>query len=142
MTITKATLTLQVLLAAAVMAQVDRAVMTAADLKAVPVNAPDHVLSYGQEPSQYGELRLPAGRGPHPLVILVDGGCFLKEYADARSIGAMADALKREGIATWSIEYRRLPEPRSGWPGTYRDVGAGVDYVRKLAPRYRLDTRA
>jgi len=121
--------------------QVEPALMTAADLLSLPVKAPDRVLSYGREPSQYGELRLPAGRGPHPVVVLVHGGCFRKEYADARSIGAIADALKGEGIATWSIEYRRLSEPGSGWPGTYRDVGAGVDYLRRLAPRYGLDLR-
>ena len=113
--------------------------MTAADLLALPVEAPDRLLAYGREASQYGELRLPHGRDPHPLVVLVHGGCFRHEFADARSIGAMADALKREGIATWSLEYRRLKELGAGWPGTYRDVGAGVDYVRELATRYRLD---
>ena len=121
--------------------QVEPALMTAADLLSLPVKEPDRVLFYGRESSQYGELRLPAGRGPHPVVVLVHGGCFRKDYADARSIGAIADALKGEGIATWSIEYRRLSEPGSGWPGTYRDVGAGVDYLRRLVPRYGLDLR-
>lgn len=129
------------LLLPSLLSQGDHTVMTAADLMSLPVEAPDRVLPYGREPSQYGELRLPAGRGPHPVVVLVHGGCFRKDYADARSIGAMADALTREGMATWSIEYRRLSEPGGGWPGTYRDVATGVDYVRHLAPRYRLDLR-
>ena len=43
----------------------------------------------------------------------------------------MADALKADGIATWNIEYRRLGEPGSGWPGTYLDVGRAVDHVRE-----------
>jgi acetyl esterase/lipase len=139
MQIIKPTLTLLALLLPPALFQVDPAVMTARDLMALPVKAPDRVLPYGHEPSQYGELRLPTSRGPHPVVVLVHGGCFRQEYAGASSIGAMADALKREGIATWSIEYRRLSEPGGGWPGTYRDVGAGVDYIRQLAPRYRLD---
>lgn len=132
-------LALLALLVPFVFFQPDTPVMTARDLIALPVKAPDHVLRYGPAPSQYGELRLPAGHGPHPLVVLVHGGCFRADFADARSIGAMADALTREGIATWSIEYRRLGEPGGGWPGTYLDVGAGVDYVRQLVPRYRLD---
>jgi acetyl esterase/lipase len=137
----KSTLIPLALLLPTVLSHGDQAVMTAADLMSLPVKAPDRVLHYGDEPSQYGELRLPAGRGPHPVVVLVHGGCFRKDYPGANSIGAMADALKREGIATWSIEYRRLSEPGGGWPGTYRDVGTGVDYLRQLAPRYRLDLR-
>ena len=113
--------------------------MTPQDLMALPVNAPDHVLRYGAEPSQHGELRIPAGSGPHPVVVLVHGGCFRKEFADAKSIGAMADALTSLGIATWSLEYRRLPEPGSGWPGTYLDIATGVDHLVSLAPRYKLD---
>lgn len=122
-----------------VLFQGEPAVMTARDLMALPVKPPDHILKYGRETSQYGELRVPAGRGPHPVVVLVHGGCFRKDFADASSIGAMADALKLEGIATWSLEYRRLLEPGGGWPGTYQDVGAGVDHLRQLAPRYGLD---
>ena len=132
-------LILMVLFVTPVLSQGDHAVMTAADLMSLPVKAPDHVLHYGDESSQYGELRLPARGGPYPVVVLVHGGCFRKDYASTDSIGALADALKREGIATWSIEYRRLSEPGGGWPGTYRDVGNGIDYLRQLAPQYRID---
>ena len=92
--------------------------MTADDLGSLPSRAPDRRIVYGSEASHYGELRLPAGAGPHPLVILIHGGCFKAEYATAQYFGAMADALKADGIATWNIEYRRLGEPGSGWPGT------------------------
>ena len=51
----------------------------------------------------------------------------------------MADALRTEGIATWNIEYRRLGEPGSGWPGTYLDVGQAIDHVRKIAGQHHLD---
>lgn len=122
-------------------AQTDPPLMTPRDLMALPVKAPDHVLPYGSEPSQYGELRLPAGRGPHPVVVLVHGGCFRKEFADAKSIGAIADALKSRGIASWSIEYRRLPEPGSGWPGTYLDVADAVDHLGSISARFKLDLK-
>jgi acetyl esterase/lipase len=113
--------------------------MTARDLMAIPVANPDHRFRYGPAPSQFGELRIPrATGGAHRLVVLVHGGCW-SDYAGAASIGAMADALKRKGIATWSIEYRRLPEDGSGWPGTYRDTGAAVDFLRSIAGKYRLD---
>jgi acetyl esterase/lipase len=50
----------------------------------------------------------------------------------------MGDALKAKGIATWNIEYRRLGQPGSGWPGTYLDVG-NVDYLRSIAVQRHLD---
>jgi acetyl esterase/lipase len=72
-------------------------------------------------------------------VVLVHGGCFKSEYANARDLAPMADALKAEGIATWNIEYRRLGSPGGGWPGTYLDVGRAVDHLRVVAEPYRLD---
>jgi hypothetical protein len=106
--------------------------MTADELGALPSRAPDRRIVYGSEANHYGELRLPAAAGPHPLVILIHGGCFKAEYATAQYFGAMADALKADGIATWNIEYRRLGEPGSGWPGTYLDVGRAVDTFGRL----------
>ena len=113
--------------------------MTPEDLAALPSRAPDRRIAYGVDSSQYGELRIPAGTGPYPLVVLIHGGCFKAAYATAQRLGPMADALKADGIATWNIEYRRLGEPGSGWPGTYLDVGRAVDHVRAIAGEYHLD---
>jgi len=112
---------------------------TPQDLEALPRRAPDRRVRYGEGPQQYGELRVPAGRGPHPVVILVHGGCFKAGYATAGYVGPIADALKDEGIASWNIEYRRLGDPGGGWPGTYRDVGRAVDHLRRLAEPHHLD---
>ena len=51
----------------------------------------------------------------------------------------MGDALKREGIASWRIEFRRLGQPGVGWPGTYLDVGSAIDALKTSASRHRLD---
>ena len=113
--------------------------MTPQDLQALPSRAPDQRVAYGADSSVSGELRVPAGGGPHPVVVLVHGGCFKAAYANARDFAPVADALKADGIATWNIEYRRLGQPGGGWPGTYLDVGRAVDYLRTLARRYPLD---
>jgi acetyl esterase/lipase len=113
--------------------------MTPEELQALPSRAPDRRITYGSDSSQYGELRIPADSRPHPLVVLIHGGCFKAAYATAHYFGAMADALKADGIATWNIEYRRLGESGSGWPGTYLDVGRAVDHVRVIAPEHHLD---
>ena len=57
--------------------------MTPQDLDALPRRAPDRRIVYGKDAKQYGELRVPPGRGPHPVAVLVHGGCFKAAYATA-----------------------------------------------------------
>jgi acetyl esterase/lipase len=109
------------------------------DLQALPSSTPDARVAYGADSSQYGELRVPAGAGPHPVVVLIHGGCFKAAYANAHELGALADSLKARGIASWNVEYRRLGQPGGGWPNTYLDVGRGIDHLRTLATTYPLD---
>jgi acetyl esterase/lipase len=113
--------------------------MTPQDLQALPSQEPDQHLAYGQDSSQYGELRLPKGRGPHPVVVLIHGGCFTAAYATARDLAPLGDTLKAEGIATWNVEYRRLGQSGGGWAGTYLDVGRAVDHLREIAGKHNLD---
>ena len=89
--------------------------MTPEEMDALPSRAPDWRIAYGTDSNQYGELRVPDGTGPHPLVILIHGGCFKAAYGKAQYFGAMADALKADGIAT--------PEfARSKGPGQFPRV--------------------
>jgi len=100
--------------------------------------------SYGPAPQQHAELRLPAGRGPFPVVVLIHGGCWI-HYADAQYTSKIAAALTEpsaftgQGWATWNLEYRRAHEPGGGWPGTFRDVEAGVAALRDAAKQHPLD---
>lgn len=125
------------LTALAVVAQTtnDRAagLMTPTQLRALPSKPADYRLSYGTEANQFGELRVPSGVGPYPVAILMHGGCWKAGYSTFRDLAPMADRLKAKGIATWNIENRGLPQAGSGWPGTYLDVGRGVDYLRSIA---------
>jgi acetyl esterase/lipase len=109
------------------------------DLQALPSRPADRRIAYGEDSSEYGELRLPRGNGPHPVVVLIHGGCFKAAYATLRDLAPMADTLKAEGIATWNIEYRRLGQSGGGWPGTYLDVGRAVDHLRTFARESHLD---
>ena len=45
-------------------------------LDLLPASEPDQRRAYGTEASQFGGLRLPPGAGPHPVVVLIHGGCF------------------------------------------------------------------
>lgn len=113
--------------------------MTPADLAKLASNPPDERVVYGPDSNQYGELRLPAGAGPHPVAVLIHGGCFKAAYATAQYMAQMGDALKAKGIATWNVEYRRLGQQGGGWPETYLDVGRAVDHLRTLAAKHPLD---
>ena len=117
------------------------AAMSPAEFQALPSHPADHRIAYGDDPNQFGDLRLPAGTGPFSVVVLIHGGCWKERYATLRDLAPMADALKAAGIASWNIEYRRLPQSGSGWPGTYQDVGRAVDHLRVIAEAQRLDLR-
>lgn len=101
--------------------------------------SPGRVERYGGDALRRGELRLPAGPGPFPVAVLVHGGCWDAATGGISDMAPLADALTKRGIATWSIEYRRVGDPGGGWPGTFADVAAGVDHVRALAGATPLD---
>jgi acetyl esterase/lipase len=113
-------------------------IMDASALLDFPNPPADHVVSYGQDELQFGELRLPAGDGPHPVMVLIHGGCWLSEF-DIAHIRKLAAAFTAEGIATWTIEYRRVGDPGGGWRGTFDDAAAGTDFLATLAEQFDLD---
>ena len=97
-------------------------------------------IQYGSGEFQFGELRTPESRGPHPVVIVIHGGYWRARY-DLAHIGHLCAALTREGFATWSLEYRRLGNPGGGWTGTFDDVRAGAAHLETIAGVRRLDLR-
>jgi acetyl esterase/lipase len=99
----------------------------------------DHRIHYGPGAYQFGDLWLPQTGSPSlPLVVFFHGGWWQSEY-DLGYAGYLCSALKKEGIATWSVEYRRVGETGGGWPATFADAAAGFDYVATLARSYPLD---
>ena len=108
------------------------------EVAAMPGRPADARATYGSAPEQFGELRMPTGAGPHPVVVLIHGGCWRAEY-DITHIAPLATALAGEGFAVWAIEYRRVGSPGGGWPGTFLDVGAAIDHLRTLAHTHPLD---
>ncbi len=47
--------------------------------------------------------------------------------------GPVSRDLASHGFAVWNLEYRRLGEPGAGWPGTFQDIAAGIDYLIHIA---------
>jgi acetyl esterase/lipase len=99
----------------------------------------DEVVHYGSAPSQVAELFLPKAKGPHPVVVLFHGGCFLKRYEGFAQTSALAADLAGRGYAVWNVEYRKLGEAGAGYPGTFQDVASGVDALRAQAAKHDLE---
>jgi len=113
--------------------------MTWPDLLGRPRPRPTATLHYGGDPLQLADLWLPAGRGPHPTVLMVHGGCWQTGIADRTIMNWIAEDLRRRGIAVWNIDYRGIDRPGGGYPGTFRDAAAAADALRAHAAEYRLD---
>jgi|SRR5579871_3123792 len=106
-------------------------------LRLPPVQANARI-PYGPNPLQFGDLRLPSGRGPHRTVIFIHGGCWRNTY-NLDHASHLCAALAKIGVATWNLEYRRLGDAGGGWPGTFDDILHGAQHVLKLAQSYPLD---
>lgn len=114
-------------------------IMTWADLAARPQPTPSVEVKWGEGETDVADIWLPEGRGPHPVVVMVHGGCWQKSIADRTLMNPMADALRNQGWAVWNIEYRGVDEPGGGYPGTYLDVGAATDGLIERAEAWNLD---
>ncbi|HYL93164.1 MAG TPA: alpha/beta hydrolase [Alphaproteobacteria bacterium] len=82
---------------------------------------PDLRVRYGQDPNHFADVRLPVGKGPYPVVFFINGGYWRSKY-DLTYAGHLCHGLKKAGIATWNVEYRRVGNPGGGWPGTFEDI--------------------
>ena len=121
-----------------VLAEEQADLLTAGDLANFETPKADARIHYGDNLLQFGDLRVPPGTGPHPVAVFIHGGCWLAEY-DITHSSKLTAALASNGIATWSLEYRRVGDEGGGWPGTFRDIGHGADHLRSIAREYNLD---
>jgi acetyl esterase/lipase len=112
--------------------------LSSEDILSLVPPAADKRLAYGTDANQFGDLRLPKSRGPHPVAVNLHGGYWRNKYS-LEHAGHLCVALAAKGVATWNLEYRRVGDPGGGWPGTFEDVLSGFRYVRQIAQQYGLD---
>ena len=115
------------------------AFLTWPDLTARPRETPDATIAYGSDALQVVDLWRPAGNGPHPVVVMVHGGCWQTRIADRRLMDWAAADLRSIGIAVWNIDYRGVDRDGGGYPGTFRDVAAAANRLRDDASAHGLD---
>lgn len=115
----------------------------------VPVSFPGGVrawrdVTYQQQPGfrpQIVDIYVPAGKGPHPLVVYIHGGGWMGGHT--RQSGAFVDfpkmlaSLAAEGFTVASVEYRLSGE--APFPAQARDVNAAIRFLVSHAADYRID---
>lgn len=116
----------------------DLDLMTWPDLLSRPRPTTPHQVRTGPGETDVVDVWLPDGDGPHPVVIMVHGGCWQKSIADRTLMDFAADALRQQGLAVWNIEYRGVDETGGGYPGTYEDVARAADALRDHADTFNL----
>jgi len=93
--------------------------------------------SYGSDRSQRADLRVPAGVGPHPVMVVIHGGSWQARYGRIVMRGVISDLVSR-GWASWNIEYRRVGNG-GGWPATFEDVALAIDHLAGVDASLDLD---
>ncbi|MEM9600783.1 MAG: alpha/beta hydrolase [Pseudomonadota bacterium] len=114
--------------------------MSWSDLTSRPLSEPTSSHAYGDDPAQIVDLWRPDGEGPHPVVLMIHGGCWQKAIADRTLMNYAAHALRQRGLAVWNIEYRGVDEAGGGYPGTFRDVSEAAQALLDQGPSLSLDT--
>lgn len=90
-------------------------------------------IRYGEDTSQFADLRLP-GASPAPLVVLVHGGFWQHQWTFDTTESIAVD-LCHKGFATLNVEYRRM-----GAGGTAQRMVADVtDAVTVTREQHRFD---
>jgi len=85
--------------------------------------------SYGDDPSQWGELHRPSGPSKGTAVIIHGG--FWRALYTADLGTPLAQDLAARGWTAWNIEYRRVGNG-GGWPTILDDVSQAIDRLATL----------
>ena len=104
-----------------------------------PRETADLRIPYGAGEQEFGELWLPEGDGPFPVVAMIHGGCWLSQIPGTILQDYLAADLRDRGVAVWNIEYARIGHDTGGWPGTFEDIASGIDHLRLIAPAHDLN---
>ncbi len=125
--------------AAAVVVSTAAPLMDWPDLLGRPLPRPSERVAYGPGSMQFGELWLPVGKGPFPVVLMIHGGCWRSNIAKLSIMNYAAHDLAARGVAVWNIEYRGIDRPGGGYPGTFEDAAAAADALRGVAASHHLE---
>jgi len=98
-------------------------------------------ITYGSDPNQFIDLRLPASKTkPDPLVINIHGGFWRAKY-NLDHAGHLCAALTAKGLATANLEYRRVGNEGGAWPGTFADIRSAYQFLIQNAQKHNFNAQ-
>lgn len=74
------------------------AYISSSEVSVLPCKPADHRIHYGEDPLQFGDLRLPHEPGPHPVAIVIHGGGWLSHYGTKFCSVALCEKSRGEVI--------------------------------------------
>jgi acetyl esterase/lipase len=83
------------------------------------------------------DVYLPAGEGPHPALLCLHGGAWLR--GSQRLYSSWGPFLAQRGYAVVAVDYRLSSDTSPGWPGVWRDVCRALDWLIENAPSLHVD---
>jgi acetyl esterase/lipase len=91
-------------------------------------------IAYGDDPRQVMDVTLPAGAGPHPVLMMIHGGAFW--MGDKSDLQIWPD-LTAAGIAVVRVNYRLSTSAK--WPAQGEDCLAAVVHLQRQGEALGLD---
>jgi acetyl esterase/lipase len=83
-----------------------------------------------------GDLYVPKGLGPHPVIVAAPGGGWLR--GDRTQIAHWGGHLAGHGIAVFVVDYRRSTDGKI-FPGNAQDILAATQFIHQRAEEFGLD---
>ncbi|HTS04793.1 MAG TPA: alpha/beta fold hydrolase [Candidatus Eisenbacteria bacterium] len=98
-------------------------------------------LTYGSNPNQFIDLRLPADKAKvHPLLINIHGGFWRAKYG-LEHAGHLCAAFTSQGFVTANLEYRRVGNEGGAWPGTFEDIRSAYKFLLQNAEKHHANSQ-
>ena len=104
--------------------------LTWGEFRALERSEADASSAWGAGEAAFGEWYWPEGDGPHPVVVLVHGGCW-QSIADVGYVAHLGREMAEWGWAVWAPEFRRVDQDDGAWPAILEDVAAATDFLAR-----------
>lgn len=85
------------------------------------------------------DLYLPKKPGPHPALLCLHGGAWLR--GSQRQYKSWGPWLAERGYAVVAVDYRLSSQISPAWPGVFEDVCRAFHWLIAQAPALGIDTR-